>query len=167
MLRQATVIVILPRSSTMDFPALHNTRSITRVHEQPIVRIQPIWNASRKNSSECPANDPSRSASEIDVRVPLILIGMERLVVCLSFTPMNIFFRSVSLFIAAPKILGWYRCNNLTSGFSALPCDNTLSLLCHSNFTCQCPNTMFWNINDQICGMRNEANRIFIQVFIE
>lgn len=49
------------------------------------------------------------------------------------------------------KKLGWQTCNNRTSGPTALPCDNTLGLYCHSNATCQCPNTMFWEINDQTC----------------
>ncbi|CAF1317696.1 unnamed protein product [Rotaria sordida] len=56
-----------------------------------------------------------------------------------------------------PKKLGWQTCNNVTTGASALPCDDTLSLYCYSNSTCQCPNTMYWDINYQQC----ETKRLY------
>ncbi|CAF1094060.1 unnamed protein product [Didymodactylos carnosus] len=46
---------------------------------------------------------------------------------------------------------GWQTCNNLTSGASALPCDQTLGLSCYSNFSCQCASTMYWDRNYLIC----------------
>ena len=44
----------------------------------------------------------------------------------------------------------------MTVGAAALPCDDTLNLYCHSNGTCQCPNTMYWDNNDQQCGMKEQ-----------
>jgi hypothetical protein len=55
--------------------------------------------------------------------------------------------------ILVPKLLGWQTCNNITTGNIALPCDNTLDLYCYSNYTCQCPSTMYWDTNEQRCGM--------------
>jgi hypothetical protein len=52
------------------------------------------------------------------------------------------------------EITGWQTCNNITSGSNALACDDTLGLYFYSNNTCQCPNTMYWNVNDQLCGMK-------------
>ncbi|CAM4810514.1 unnamed protein product [Rotaria magnacalcarata] len=54
--------------------------------------------------------------------------------------------------ILVSKEFGWQTCNNITGGVNALPCDDTLSLYCYSNSTCQCPSTMYWDINDQQCG---------------
>ncbi|CAF0927464.1 unnamed protein product [Rotaria sp. Silwood1] len=59
--------------------------------------------------------------------------------------------------VCASKLLGWQTCNNITIGASALPCDDTLSLYCYSNSTCQCPSTMFWDINYQQC----ETKRLY------
>ncbi|CAF2395599.1 unnamed protein product [Rotaria sp. Silwood2] len=56
-----------------------------------------------------------------------------------------------------PKQNGWQTCNNITTGTSASPCDDTLGLYCYSNGTCQCPNTMFWHINNQQC----ETKRLY------
>ncbi|CAF4071786.1 unnamed protein product [Rotaria magnacalcarata] len=53
--------------------------------------------------------------------------------------------------ILVSKEFGWQTCNNITGGVNALPCDDTLSLYCYSNSTCQCPSTMYWDINDQQC----------------
>ena len=65
-------------------------------------------------------------------------------------------------FLLASKRLGRQTCNNITMGPTALPCDDTLSLYCSSNYTCQCPSTMFWEINDQQCGRRSNSHWYFI-----
>lgn len=52
----------------------------------------------------------------------------------------------------------------MPTGFDALPCDDTLGLYCYTNYTCQCSNTMYWDVNDQLCKLY-ETNFVFPFVF--
>ena len=73
----------------------------------------------------------------------------------LTVVRIDLLFFNVASVASVPKLVGWQTCNNITSGPTALQCDDTLGLYCYSNNTCQCLNTMYWDINDQLCGMKN------------